>query len=106
MIRGRQNENTGGAYIQDQATLFGTLHVMAGLRYQYVRETQMSGYLAPPSPQPTLEGTRVTPRVGALWEATKWFSLYGNYAENFGASNGYGIQPNGQVVPPTSGRQW
>ncbi len=106
LIRGRQNENTGGAYIQDQATLFGTLHVMAGLRYQYVRETQMSGYLAPPTPQPTLESTRVTPRVGALWEATHWFSLYGNYAENFGASNGYGIQPNGQVVPPTSGRQW
>ncbi len=106
LLAGSQHEGTGGAYVQDQLALPGGLHLLAGARLQYVHETQTSGYLAPPTPQPTLTGTRVTPRVGALWALQPWLNLYGNYAENFGASNGYGVQPNGQVVPPTAGRQW
>ena len=106
LIAGTQHEITGGAYIQDEATIAKRIHLLAGARLQYVHETQTSGYLAPPTPQPPLTGTRVTPRVGALWEATGWFNFYGNYAENFGASNGYAIQPSGLVVPPTAGRQW
>lgn len=102
LFNGLQNENTGGAYVQDQVTLPHGLYLLAGARFQYVHEAQsFSG-----QPQPSLTGTKVTPRVGVLWEAAPWLSLYANYAENFGASNGYGVQPNGQVVPPTTGRQW
>lgn len=106
LSRGVQHEATGGAYVQDQVTLARRLHVLAGARLQWVRETQWFGFEAPVSPQPVLEATRVTPRIGALFDAARWLNLYANYAENFGASNGYGIQPNGQIVPPTSGKQW
>jgi len=105
-IRGTQDVQTAGAYVQDQMTLPYGLHLLAGGRFQWVRETSSFGFLAPPTPQPSLEAQRVTPRFGILWEARPWFSLYGNYAENFGASNGYSIQANGKVVPPTSAHQW
>ena len=110
--RGTQQESTGGAYVQDQLTLPHAIHVLAGARFQWVRETQSFGYLAPPTPSPVLEGTRLTPRLGLLWEARPWVSLYGNYTVNFGASNGYAqvynaADPaNSPVVPPTSAHQW
>lgn len=107
--RGTQNESTGGAYVQDQMALPHGFHLLAGARLQWVRETQTFGYLAPPTPQPELEATRVTPRFGLLWEARPGINLYGNYAVNFGASNGYAeVWNNGNpyVVPPTSAHQW
>ena len=111
-IRGIQHESTGGAYVQDQMALPYGFYLLAGARLQWVRETQSFGFLAPPTPSPVLEGTRVTPRFGLLWEARPGVSLYGNYTVNFGASNGYAqvynpADPaNSPVVPPTSAHQW
>ena len=44
----------------------------------------------------------VSPRVGLLWQPQKWLSLYGNYTENFGASNGQGV--GGSQLPPQSAK--
>ena len=110
--RGDQLVRTGGAYVQDQLTLPSGFHILAGGRFQWVRETSNFGFLAPPTAQPSLEGQRVTPRIGVLWEARPGVSLYGNYVENFGASNGYSLiynaadPANSPVVPPTSAHQW
>jgi iron complex outermembrane receptor protein len=109
---GTQLESTAGVYVQDQATLPYGVHVLAGARWQWVRETQTFGYLAAPTPSPTLQGSRITPRLGLLWEALPGINVYGNYTVNFGASNGYAqiynaADPaNSPVVPPTSAHQW
>ena len=77
-----------GVYVQDQIKLPGNIHVLGGLRYQKVKQTNLStdaAGVATPSDQSDHD---VTPRVGILWQAQNWLSLYGNYAENFGANTG------------------
>lgn len=52
----------------------------------------------------TNEDDAVTPRFGLLWQPIPQLSLYGNYLENFGGSNGraFDLTP----LPPESGQQW
>ncbi|MGR9014164.1 MAG: TonB-dependent siderophore receptor [Gammaproteobacteria bacterium] len=87
-----------GIYLQDQIKLPYNVHVMGGFRYQNVEQynynTQKTGQKA----------DAVTPQVGILWQPTKWLSLYGNYVENFGATNGQG--QNGTFLPPQTAQQW
>jgi iron complex outermembrane receptor protein len=74
-----------GLYAQDQIQLPYNVHVMGGLRYQYVHIT--SSYTA-------LTDDAVTPRVGILWQPQSWLSVYSNYVENFGANSGRGFGGN------------
>ncbi|NOS77519.1 MAG: TonB-dependent siderophore receptor [Nitrospira sp.] len=105
-----------GLYLQDQIKLPYHVHVMGGLRYQYVRSTNESagadGVFTPGAPQ---TNDAVTPRVGLLWQPQQWLSLYSNYAESFGANpfgvSFGGIDSSGNVLPgkplgPTSAQQW
>ena len=85
-----------GLYAQDQIQLPYDVHVMGGLRYQGVKLLDNVADVASP-----LEHA-VSPRVGLLWQPQKWVSLYGNYTENFGASNGQGV--GGSQLPPQSAK--
>ena len=62
-----------GLYIQDQIKLPYDVHVMGGIRYQYIDQDHDVQ-------------DAVTPRVGILWQPKKWLSLYANYLEGFGAN--------------------
>lgn len=89
-----------GIYAQDQIKLPYGLHVMGGFRYQYVKQwDNLAG-----TEQPADDA--VTPRVGVLWQAQNWLSLYGNYIENFGASNQWATTATGKPLPPESAQQW
>jgi iron complex outermembrane recepter protein len=114
-VRGlfKQNTDNYGLYLQDQIKLPYNVHVMGGLRYQYIRSTRAfgdDGGFKPPETPPQINDA-VTPRVGLLWQPQKWLSLYSNYAENFGANTGLfafagnGL-PAGKPLPPTSAQQW
>jgi iron complex outermembrane recepter protein len=104
-----------GVYLQDQIKLPYDVHVMGGLRYQYVHSTIKNADTSPGAdgvfsadlPQ---TDDAVTPRVGLLWQPKKWLSLYSNYVENFGANTGVRtfVQGStvGKPVPAQSGQQW
>lgn len=80
---------------------------MAGFRYQYLRQSNLSAF--PAFGFSSSAGTTdaaVTPRVGLLWQPRTWLSLYSNYVENFGPNNGYGQTADSKEVPPTSAHQW
>jgi iron complex outermembrane receptor protein len=93
-----------GVYVQDQIKLPGNIHLLAGLRYQKVTNTSSNtdatGLATPGDPQ---SDSATTPRVGLLWQARDWLSLYGNYAENFGANTGRDWL--GQPLKPESAQQ-
>ncbi|NOU21774.1 MAG: TonB-dependent siderophore receptor, partial [Methyloglobulus sp.] len=91
-----------GLYLQDQIKLPFNVHVMGGLRYQYVHQTNAALDGTPGTPQ---TDDAVTPRVGLLWQPQKWLSLYSNYAENFGANAGKFAIGN-KLLPPESAQQW
>jgi iron complex outermembrane receptor protein len=93
-----------GAYIQDQIKLPHDVQLLAGLRYQKVTHTgstrDFTGAVTPDDKQNDHD---VTPRVGILWQPQNWLSLYGNYAENFGANNGRDVA--GKTLDPESAKQ-
>lgn len=89
-----------GIYAQDQIKLPFGLNVMGGLRYQNVKQWDNTN-----NTQQTADDA-VTPRIGVLWQAQKWLSFYGNYIENFGASNQFAITSSGKPLPPESAQQW
>jgi iron complex outermembrane recepter protein len=101
-----------GLYLQDQIKLPYHVEVLGGLRYQYVHSTTGAGFGADGGARTDVLGTddAVTPRVGVSWQPEKWFSLYGNYTENFGAQaflrefkQG---SPTGVPLQPTTAQQW
>jgi len=96
------SQDTAGFYVQDQITLPAHFHLLAGERYQYIRQTSTLGNtVADLQPQAApLVGHALTPRLGLLWRMEEWLSLYGNYTEGFGPNNG-AIWP-GTLAPPTS----
>ena len=100
-----KNVDNYGLYIQDQIKLPYKIHVMGGIRYQYLHQQGLTTNLAGNiTPDAALTADAVTPRVGLLWQAQDWLSLYSNYTENFGANSGL-VFPN-KAAPPTSAQQW
>lgn len=96
-----------GLYLQDQIELPYHLFVTGGFRYQYLHQsTDFTVVGRNPFSPPSLTADEVTPRVGVLWQAQDWLSIYGNYTESFGANNtNLAIGP-GKAAPPTTSQQW
>lgn len=81
--------NSAGAYVQDQIKLPNHIDVTAGLRYQQVISTSWnSSYGTSPVWATPIPDHAVTPRIGVLWEAKPWLSVYSHYAGGFAANGG------------------
>ena len=93
------NQNWHGAYFQDQIKLPYNFHLLAGFRYDIVTGRDKVANSAVPTDD------RFSPRGGLLWQPMPWLSLYGNYTENFGATN-TGFNIDGQKLPSQSAQQW
>lgn len=93
-----------GAYIQDQIELPYNFHVLGGIRYQNLHQSILSSSFEVPNSPTSQSQDAVTPRVGILWRARPWLSLYANYVESFGANDGI-MYPN-KIVPGTSAEQY
>jgi len=96
-----------GVYGQDEITLWDKLHLLGGLRYDIA--TFGSGYsdqnLALASDAyDDIEETNLSPRVGILYQATEWLSLYGHFVESFGANNGR--QASGKPFDPQTSTEY
>jgi iron complex outermembrane receptor protein len=109
-----QNTDNYGFYLQDQIKLPYNVHVLGGFRYQYIHQksvTECGGATTCPDGTnagfgPTLTDDAVTPRVGVLWQAQNWLSVYGNYVENFGPNTNGATLASNKPLPPTSAQQW
>ncbi len=93
-----------GLYLQDQAALPGNVFALAGVRFQHVFEANYSGTTLDSLISTPLNARAVTSRYGLLWRPQTWLSLYANYADNWGPSNGYPTASGG-IVPPTGAEQ-
>ena len=98
-------QNTAGLYLQDQVKLPYNFFLLTGARYQYISQGSKDGTAQYDlTPQPNLTAQALTPRFGLLWRPQEWLSVYGNYAQNFGANVGT-VWP-GTLPPPTSSESW
>jgi iron complex outermembrane receptor protein len=91
---------TIGLYAQDQITIGGRLHVLAGLRYSRLESTE--GFNGIVSPKHSFN--RVDPRVGVTFDVTDGVALFAGYATGSRAS----IFFNPLVVPtsPETSKSW
>ncbi len=100
-------QDTAGLYVQDQIKLPYNFIVLAGARYQYIRENGgISGsptFVANTTVNHANEEQALTPRFGLLWRPEQWVSFYANYTEGFGANSGV-IYPN-TPVPPSNAHE-
>lgn len=104
LVAGKGPTNSWGVHLQDQLELPDHWFVLAGARYQHVFEANYSGETLASLSSTPLSGDKLTPRLGLLWHPQAWFSVYANYAENWGPSNGYPLLSGG-LVPPTGALQ-
>jgi iron complex outermembrane receptor protein len=104
----RNTESWYGAYLQDQMTLPFNFHLLAGFRFDSARviasATNYSLYGYSNDPASVSAENAIKPRVGLLWQPIPQLSLYGNYIEGFGVTNGVGV--NGQALPAQQAQQW
>lgn len=98
-----------GVYFQDQIELWDKLHILGGGRYDWA--TFGSGYsaesvVAADQSRRNLEipSQRFSPRIGLVYQPWNWLSLYGNYTESLGASNGR--TSNNRPLPPQIAEQY
>ena len=103
-------QDTAGVYLQDQIELPYGFQVMAGARYQKIRQENTNRVLstlglASNSVTPSTDADRLTPRFGLLWRPQQWVSLYGNYTEGFGKNSGL-VYPDSTLAPPSNAKSW
>ncbi|MGC2167158.1 MAG: TonB-dependent receptor [Gallionella sp.] len=89
-----------GLYLQDQIELSNNVFVTAGLRQQKYATHVVDNQAA----NTDKTESKVTPRIGILWRAQPWVSLFGSYTESFGAGSG-NIYP-GTPMPATGAKQY
>ncbi len=87
-----------GFYLQDQVKLPLNLHLLAGLRYDDAVSNDTVAN------ERTGKDHRLSPRVGLVWQAMPWLSLYGSYTENFGLQNAFDSRR--QPLPPQTAQQF
>jgi iron complex outermembrane recepter protein len=106
VARFAQRESWYGVYLQDQIKLPYNFFVLAGFRYDAARSiTSYPQYYPSYSPDyASVPSDAIKPRVGLLWQPIPQLSLYGNYIEGFGVSNGVGVDL--KPLPPQQSAQW
>lgn len=98
-------DNWYGLYFQDQITLWDKLHILGGGRQDWAEDG--SGISSISHEDILMTNTRnsfFSPRVGILYQPWRWLSVYGNYVESFGNSNGR--SSTGKPFSPETAKQY
>lgn len=106
----REKEEWFGIYFQDHITLFDTLHILGGGRYDWATfgrgaDFATGSYDVARANYKSYDNQKFSPRVGILYQPVPWLSVYGNYTESLGSANlgtAYGNQP----IKPEIGEQF
>ncbi|MGH8499405.1 MAG: TonB-dependent siderophore receptor, partial [Methylococcales bacterium] len=101
-----------GVYFQDHIILWDKLHIVGGGRHDWADTgrgfgasfAEAESALEHSSPSIIRQDKAFSPRVGILYQAWPWLSVYGNWTTSFGANNG--VSATLQRHPPESSEQY
>ena len=104
-LRVQKNEsNRLGLYVQDQIDLLDNLILVAGLRYDTIRQ-KVTSFPASAFDDEITETTQSEdawiPRVGIVYQPIEEISLYGSYSQSFNLNDG--VDVNGSPLRPERG---
>ena len=102
-----------GLYVQDQLEFPYGIFATAGVRYDRIGINGSSAFFSPNPPPGSgyslpsapLYDSATTPRIGLLWKAKDWLSLYGNYSGNL-SPNLYNTDYLGNALNPSRAKQF
>jgi len=106
----------GGAYLADTVELLGgTLRLFPALRFDYYKLTPKPDAMTPAMPSAAQDGSRLSPKMGAMLSIAPGTNIFVNYAQGFKAPSptqvnqffsnpayGYTSIPNPNLRPETS----
>lgn len=87
-------------FLQDQITLSEQWKLLAGLRYDYVKQNQYSDV---DDPSPSMSDGELTKRAGVVYQPNPTTAFYVSYAESFSPQSGQ--TRDNQALDPEKGRQ-
>jgi iron complex outermembrane receptor protein len=104
-------EQWTGVYFQDHIALTEKLYLLAGGRFDYVRESLDTAFGFPlvDSGGDSRRDSAFKRRAGVLWNPIAPLSAYANYTENFGIATGLygnGTGGTGTLLPAQSAHEW
>ncbi|QJR81082.1 TonB-dependent siderophore receptor [Alteromonas pelagimontana] len=97
----REEQNAYGIYIQDQVDISERWKIAGGLRFDDY-EKDYFNFLAGSE---TLQSqTAISPRIGVVYEASSFYTIYANYSEGFRPNSGTDI--NGNAFAPEESQSY
>ncbi|WP_427551544.1 TonB-dependent siderophore receptor [Methylomonas sp. MS20] len=98
-----ENQEWFGLYFQDQVDLTKNLHFLFNGRHDW--STAIAGFSDSAMPEATaVAAEKFSPRLGLVYQPVKWLSLFANWTEALGASNGRSAA--GQPLPAELAEQF
>ncbi|MBW4693421.1 MAG: TonB-dependent receptor [Lyngbya sp. HA4199-MV5] len=98
------SQNRLGIFLQDQVALLDNVKLLAGVRYDTVKQTRQRdpNFFNPINSESTQNNDAVTPRVGLVYQPIPELSLYGSYSRSFNPNSGTTV--SGAFLEPEKGR--
>lgn len=91
-------------YLQDQVDLSEQWKLIVGARYDDTRQRNSTTDAAYEVTKTNIDPSRVSPRLGLVYQPTDWLALYASYSTSFTPQSD--IQRNGSVLDPEEGKQY
>ncbi|MGH6616448.1 TonB-dependent siderophore receptor [Sphingomonas sp.] len=101
-VRSDERYRQYGVFIQDQIN-WGRLHLLLGARQSWYHSTTQS---APTVAIKVVDTQKWTPTAGAVFDVTKWGSVYGSYTQSYTPQNATTVTHTGDPLPPTLGKRY
>ena len=94
-----------GVYLQDQIALSDSLKLLAGFRYDTIKQTTLNEAVlfTPDGNDITQDDSAWTPRFGIVYQPIKPVSLYASYSKSFNPSDSGSISSNNEPLEPERG---
>lgn len=91
-------------YLQDQIDLSEQWKLIVGGRYDDTRQKNATTNADYEIARTNVDPSKVSPRIGLVYQPTHWLALYGSYSTSFAPQSD--IQANGSTLDPEEGDQY
>ena len=91
-------------YLQDQIDLSEQWKLIVGARYDNTRQRNSTTNAAYKVTKTNIDPSKVSPRLGLVYQPTDWLALYASYSTSFTPQSN--IQRNRSVLDPEEGKQY
>lgn len=93
-------------YFQDQIDLFSNFKILAGFRYDYAEQDRIAEFIGDPRDEFEQNDSKVSPRIGLIYQPASNVSLYASYTSSFNPSFAGSRNFDGSTFEPETGQQW